>query len=405
MSANKDQDTQKPIYFDNAATTAVDPRVLESMIPWFLDLYGNPSSLHHFGTNAKAATETARALIAGAMGASPDELFFTSGGTEANNWALKGVAGAINRKERHIIVSAIEHDCILNTCHQLQNEGYTISLLPVDACGMTNPDDLQRLIRSETILVSVMHANNEIGTIQPIREIGKICREKKVLFHVDACQSFGKIPLHVGEDCVDLLTVNAHKMYGPKGIGALFFRKGVPVVPLLMGGGQEMGMRSTTENTPGIIGFAKAVELCEGEMGKEYQRLTQLRDWLGGQLSATYPDFYLLGHAVKRLPGHLSFSFHGLEGEMIRLLLILDGLGAAVSTGSACSSNSGSPGSSHVLRAIGLNPFEARGAVRISLGRFNTHDEGEQFMTYMAGAIGQLNPIFSHQEQRVPAFI
>ncbi len=385
---------QAGIYLDNAATTCIDKRVLETMLPYFYDFYGNASSLHTLGTEAKEILERSRLQIAACIGARPDEVIFTSGGTEANNFALKGVAFAQKSKRKHIIISSIEHDCILNTCKWLEEQGFFITYLPVDTDGIVDLNVLQRTISDQTILVSVMHANNEIGTIQPIKEIGTICKKYNTIFHSDACQSFGKIPINVSEGYIDMLTVNSHKIYGPKGVGALYLRRGVNIVPLLHGGGQEEGYRSSTENIPGIVGFAKAAELAASEMDDENYRLTALRNKLTAFLYDNFDNVYINGHNQKRLPGHLSFSFHGLEGETIRLLLLLDEMGIAVSAGSACSSNHGNS-ASHVLQAIGLNPFEARGAIRVSMGRFTTESEIDSFQQSLKFKVLQLNSIFS----------
>lgn len=386
---------KRRIYFDNAATTCLDRRVLDAMMPYFDVCYGNASSLHTFGTKAKQALDQSRSVIAKSLGSDPGEIFFTSGGTESNNMALKGIALANRNRGKHIIVSSIEHDCILNTCKWLEKQGFYVSYLPVDSYGVVDISRLSELINSQTILVSVMYANNEIGTIEPVNEIGAICRRNNVPFHTDACQAFGKIPVDVNSAKIDLMTINSHKIYGPKGVGALYVRKGINIEPLLHGGGQEGGLRSTTENIAGIVGFAKASELCLEEMGKEVPRLIRLRNKISGYLQSDFEGMYVNGHPVNRLPGHLNFSFNGLEGETIRLLLLLDESGIAVSAGSACSSNDKTNNASHVLRAIGLNPLEARGAVRLTLGRFNTDDEVEFFISVLNKAILQLNPIFS----------
>jgi len=382
------------IYLDYAATTPVDPKVLEAMQPYFSMYYGNASSLHSFGTKAKEMLDVSRGEIAKYIGASADEIYFTSGGTEANNMALKGIAFANRAKGNHIIVSAIEHDCILNTCRWLQKEGFVVSWLPVDHQGIADAGQLENLITPQTILVSVMYANNELGTIQPVAEIGEICRKKNIPFHSDACQAFGKIPIDVRKDKIDMLTINSHKIYGPKGVGALYIRKGIHVVPLLHGGGQESGMRSSTENIPGIAGFSAAAGLCYNEMEKEARREIQLKQQLIAFMTSGFDDFYMNGNPAKSLPGYLNFSFHGLEGETIRLLLLLDENGIAVSAGSACSSNS-RENASHVLQAIGLNQFEARGGIRVSLGRFTTSNDIEILCKTVKKAVKQLNPIFS----------
>jgi len=383
------------IYFDNAATTRLDKRVLETMVPYFENYYGNASSLHTLGTQAKEILEESRSKIAGCIGVNTNEIYFTSSGTEANNLALKGIALANRNRGKHIIVSSIEHDCILNTCKWLEGQGFFISYLPVDNYGSVDVEHLSKLINSQTILVSVMYANNEIGTIEPVNEIGDLCKKNNVPFHSDACQAFGKIPVNANESNIDLLTINSHKIYGPKGVGALYVRKGINVIPLLHGGGQESGLRPSTENIPGIAGFAKAAELCSGEMENEAKRLTGLRNKISDYLHKNFNNTYINGHPENRLPGHLSFSFHGLEGETIRLLFMLDELGIAVSAGSACSSNDKTHNASHVLQAIGLNPLEARGAVRLSLGRFNTDEEISIFTRALNQTVHQLNPIFS----------
>jgi cysteine desulfurase len=383
------------IFLDNAATTCVDEQVVRAMTPYFSTEYGNASSLHHFGTFARDVLDKSRATIAKTIGAGSDEIFFTSSGTESNNWALKSIASEYRNKGRHIIVSAIEHDCILNTCNWLASQGFFITYLPVDSNGVIDMAVLKESINPKTILVSVMHANNEIGTIEPIEQIGQLCKENGVFFHTDACQSYGKIPVNVDQACVDLLTINSHKIYGPKGIGALYIRKGLKLSPLLHGGGQEAGLRSSTENIPAIVGFARAAEICMHEMKSEAIRLADLRKKLVSYLEQNFPNAYINGHPDHRLPGHLSFSFHGLEGETIRLLLLLDDLGIAVSAGSACSSNDKSHSASHVLQAIGLNPFEARGAIRVSMGRFTTEHDVDVFIDSLGSALNSLTSIFS----------
>jgi cysteine desulfurase len=385
---------QSQIYLDNAATTCLDKRVLETMMPYFSDFYGNASSLHTLGAQAKEILDRSRSQIASFIGAQPDEIIFTSGGTESNNFAVKGIAFANRSKGNHIIVSAIEHDCVLNACKWLEEQGFYVTYLPVNNVGQVDIEALKKVINPKTILVSVMYANNEIGTIEPMEEIGEICRQHNVYFHSDACQSFGKIPIDVNRANIDLLTINSHKIYGPKGVGALYIRKGTKISPLLHGGGQEAGYRSTTENIPGIVGFAKAAELSISEMASETQRLTTFRNKLTDFLFANYENAYINGHTEKRLPGHLSFSFHGMEGETIRLLFLLDEMGIAVSAGSACSSNHGGS-ASHVLQAIGLNPFEARGAIRVSFGRYTTEADVEALTIALKSTVMQLNSIFS----------
>jgi len=395
MSVNRKNMPESIIYLDNAATTRIDERVMKSMIPYLSEVYGNASSLHSIGTQAKEVLENSRTIIANSLGSDASNVYFTSSGTESNNWALKGIAYANRNKGRHIIVSSIEHDCVINTCKWLADEGFFITYLPVDSNGIIDTEALRQAINPKTILVSVMHANNEIGTIEPIGEIGTICKKHQVYFHSDACQSFGKIPLDVDKAGIDLLTINAHKIYGPKGIGALYIRKGVNIVPLLHGGGQEGGLRSSTENLSSIVGFALAAKLCINEFRNEAERLYLLRKKIENFLFSTYENAYINGHPDQRLPGHLSFSFHGLEGETIRLLLLLDEMGIAVSAGSACSLNDQSHNASHVLQAIGLNPFEARGAIRVSMGRFTTENEVDIFMDSLRQALFSLTSIYS----------
>jgi len=382
------------IYLDNAATTKIDDRVLEAMMPYLTSEYGNASSIHSLGTSAKEVLKSCKDSLSRLINCDSDEIVFTSGGTESNNFAIKGIAFANRDKGTHIIVSSIEHECILNACKWLEGQGFYITYLPVDNFGFVNVEKLARYINPKTILVSVMHANNEIGTIQDIEEIGKICREKNIYFHSDACQSFGKIPLDVQKCNLDLLTLNAHKVHGPKGVGALFVRKGVKIDPLLHGGGQESGLRSSTENIAGIVGFTKAAQIAFNEIEIENKRLSGLRDKIIHSILNNIEGAYINGHPVNRLPANISFSVHGFEGEAMRLLLLLDEEGISISGGSACSSNS-SDGSSHVLKAIGKDQFEARGAIRISLGRFNTEAEIDIFLNVLLKKIKQLNPIFT----------
>jgi cysteine desulfurase len=391
MSANKN----KSIYFDNASTTPLDNRVWEAMFPYGNAVFGNPSSLHLYGMEAKESLEGFRTKLAGFIHAQPEEIIFTSGGTEANNFALKGIAFANKNKGKHLIVSAIEHDSILNTCKWLEAQGYYVSYLPVDKKGFVDLEKLEQLINPQTILVSIMHVNNEIGTIEPIEEIGEICKKKNVFFHTDACQSFGKIPIDVSKQHISLTSLNAHKIHGIKGVGALFVKKGTPITPLLHGGGQEFGLRSTTENLTGIAGFVKAAQLCIDEMEKESKRLAKLQEKLIHELENKFSGFYLNGDKEKRLPNNVNFSISGLEGENIRLLLLLDENGIAVSAGSACSNNDSGRSSSHVLEAIGRDPFQSRGGIRISFGRFTTEEEIDCFLKVFESVVSQLNTIYS----------
>ncbi|MBF0594114.1 MAG: cysteine desulfurase [Candidatus Omnitrophica bacterium] len=385
----------KRIYLDNSASTRTDLRVVEAMLPYFSEFYGNASSLHGFGREVKEVMASSRAKIASVIGAKPQEIVFTSSGTESNNFALKGIAFANREKGNHIIVSAIEHDSVIGPCEWLRGQGFAVTYLPVDEDGLIDINDLKKVIRKETIIVSVMNANNEIGTIEPISEVGKICRARGIYFHSDACQSFGRIPIDVNEQCLDLLTINAHKIYGPKGIGALFIREGTKIMPWQQGGGHEMGLRSATENIPAIVGFAKAAELCVQEMVVEARRELRLREKIIDAVLNDYSFAYLNGHRDRRLPNNISFGFAGLEGDAIRLLLELDEMGIAVSSGSACSSNGGGHKTSHVLSAIGLDPVRARGALRISLGRFNTEDEVNVFLYKLSQVLGCLKPLTS----------
>lgn len=379
------------IYMDNGATTMVDPRVIEAMLPYYSGTYGNASSLHFYGREAREAIEESREHIASFIGAKPREIIFTSSGTEANNLALKGVAFARKKAGRHIIVSSVEHDCILNSCRWLDGQGFEVTYLPVDRYGLVSPESVEAALRPDTIIVSVMHANNEVGTIEPIRAIGKICREYGVYFHTDACQTFGKLHLNVDDHVLDLATINAHKIYGPKGVGALYVRDGVDIEPWEHGGGQEHGLRSATENVPGIVGFAKAAEVCFENLESEMRRTINLRDRLiDGTLDAI-EIAYLNGHRIKRLPNNANFGFSGLENDAIRLLLKLSEEGIAVSAGSACSSNGS--GQSHVLAAMGLDPIRARGSLRVTLGRFNTYEEVEYFNRVLPGAVGSMRAV------------
>ncbi len=359
---------------DHAATTPVAPEVLEAMNPYFSEKFGNSASLHYFGREAENALEDARRYIAKFFGVKPEEIFFTSGGTEADNLALKGIASAFGKG--HIITSQIEHHAILHTAKWLENHGFDVTYLPVDKYGFVNPEDVEKTIRKDTILVSIMHANNEIGTIEPIEEIGKICRKYGVYFHTDAVQTVGKIPIPTKN--IDLLSSSAHKLYGPKGVGLLYIKNGVKIEPIQHGGGHERGMRSGTENVAGIVGFAKAIELAKKHMDKEAKRLSALRDELIKE-TLKIGDSWLNGHPTKRLPGNAHFGFKFIEGEA--LILLLDEMGIAASTGSACSSKSLKP--SHVLTAIGLKPEEAHGSLRLTLGK----DNNEEDIKYATDAI------------------
>ena len=361
----------KRIYFDYAATTPADPEVVSAMLPYFSEVFGNPSSLHYFGRQANNAVESARGIVAGFIDAKSEEIIFTSGGTESDNFALKGIAYANSSKGRHIITSNIEHHAILESCQFLESNGFKVTYLPVQSNGILNPDEVKKSISRETILISVMHANNEIGSIQQINEIGKIAKENKIYFHTDAVQSFGHIPINVDELNIDMLSASAHKIYGPKGIGLLYIRKGTKIQPFLNGGSQEKKLRASTHNVPGIIGFGKAIELASKNMGKEILQLTNLRDKLINGVIANIENIKLNGDSKQRLPNNANFSIKFVEGE--GMVLGLDMEGIAVSSGSACTSGSLEP--SHVLRAIGRTADLAHGSVRFSFGKFNTMEE------------------------------
>ncbi|MBZ9577730.1 cysteine desulfurase [Patescibacteria group bacterium] len=382
----------KKIYFDYAATTPVDPRVKKVVEPFFIEKFGNTMSLHSFGQDAKIALEKSREAVANLIGAKPNEIIFTGSATESNNLVLKGIVFANRNKGRHIIISQIEHPCIMETANWLEKQGFKITRLPVDKYSLVNPLDVKKAIRKDTILVSIIHGSNEIGTIQPIEKIGKICKEKGVYFHTDAVQSFGKIPIDVMN--IDLLTASSHKMYGPKGAACLFVREGTKIEPLLHGGGQEMGLRGSTVNVPAIVGFAKACEICKKEMKKESQRLTKLRDKLIKNV-LKIENSHLNGHPTRRLPNNANFWFSFIEGES--LVTQLDLLGAAVSTGSACSSAKLEP--SHILLAIGLKPQEAHGSLRISLGRWTKEKDIDYLIKVLPGIVKKLRKIspFKHE--------
>lgn len=368
----------KRIYFDHSATTPLDPRVLGAMAPFLGGAFGNPSSLHHEGRVAREAVETARAQVAALIGAEPEEIIFTASGTEADNLALIGAVRA-SGKPGHVVTSSIEHAAILETCRFLAAGGTKITHLPVDADGLVGPASLLRALQSSVTIVSVMAANNVVGTLQPIEELAQLTKLHGVPFHSDAVQAGGKIPLDVNRLNVDLLSVSAHKLHGPKGVGALYVRKGVKVSPIVFGGGQERGLRSATENVAGIVGFGAAAEIAKAELGREAERLKQLGQTIVNELSRCFPSSYLFGHPTERLPGHISFGFRGREHQVGPVLAALDLAGVAVSAGSACSAHhSGKPSS--VLLAMGCNAEQARGLIRVSLGRFNTQEEVNRFL-------------------------
>lgn len=378
----------RPIYLDNAATTPVDPRVLEEMLPFFTERFGNAASRNHrYGWEAEEAVETARGRIAAVIGADAKEIVFTSGATESDNIAIKGVARMYREKGNHVITQATEHKAILDSCKYMEQEGFRVTYLPVDRAGRIDPHQLRDAITGDTVLVSIMAANNEIGTVQAIADVGALCREKGVLFHTDACQAFGKIPIDVQAMNIDLLSCSAHKIYGPKGIGALYVRRKNPRVraePVVHGGGHERGMRSGTLNVPGIVGFGKAAQLCHEEMAAETPRIAALRDRLWDGLVARLDHLHRNGDAEHALPNILNVSFAFVEGES--LMMSMSDL--AVSSGSACTSASLEP--SYVLRATGLGDDLAHCSIRFSLGRFTTADEIDRAIESAAGAVRKL---------------
>lgn len=371
----------KRIYLDHSATTPLAPEVMEAMFPYFSEFYGNASSLHSFGREAREAIEDARGKVADLINAQASEIYFTSGGTESDNLAIKGIALKNKNKGKHIITSCFEHPAVLEVCRYLAKQGYEITYLPVTRDGLVQPDAVRDAIKKETILISIMHANNEIGTIEPLQEIGEIAEEKDIYFHSDGVQSVGKIPVDVNSLGLDALSMSGHKFYGPKGTGVLFVRKGVKIESIQQGGGHEGGIRSGTENVPGIVGLGRAAELAKETMADESARLTLLRDHLKELVLGRIDESWLNGHPIKRLASNLNFSFRFIEGES--LILYLDALGIAASTGSACSSKKLT--ASHVLTAIGLKPEECHGSLRITLGRYNTKEDIE----FVGQAIGE----------------
>ncbi len=376
----------KRIYLDYSATTPTHPEVVKAMLPYFTDVFGNPSSIHSYGQEAKGAIEEARVKVADLIGARGEEIIFTSGGTEADNFALKGVAFANETKGNHIITGSIEHHAVVETCKFLERRGFLVTCLPVDEYGLIDPGDVKKAITDKTILISVMQANNEMGTIEPIAEIGRIARDAGIYFHTDAVQVVGHIPVDVNELEVDLLSMSAHKLYGPKGVGALYIRKGTNLIPFMHGGDQERRRRASTENIPGIVGLGKAVELARQEMGEEAERLTYLRDQLIKGLLERIDHTCLNGHPLKRLPNNVNVSVDFVEGESMLLNLDLEGICA--STGSACSSSSLEP--SHVLLALGLSPEQAHGSLRFSLGKWTGGEEIERVLEVLPRVVAKL---------------
>jgi cysteine desulfurase len=389
----------KYIYFDHAATTPVLPEVINEVNKCFSQYYGNASEHHLPGRQAKEILENSRKTIATALGAKPDEVIFTSGGTESNNLALFGIAQAYKKKSRHIIISTIEHPAVTMCAKKLSREGFDITYIPVDNFGIVDPDRVKKAIKKDTILVSIIHANNVVGTIQPIEEIGRILKERNIIFHTDAVQSFCSIKTKVDTLNVDLLSLSGHKIYGPKGVGALYIRKGTKIMPHLFGGGQERGRRSGTENISGIAGLAKATEIAQSDFESKSKKLINMREYLKEGLLSRIDNVKFNGHPTKRLPGNCNFSFKYIEGESI--VLKLDFLGIAVSSGSACSSSSMKP--SNTLIAMGIPNDEAFGSLRVTLGFKNTMEEIDYFLSVVPKVISDLrniSPLYNNTNEK-----
>ncbi len=379
----------KKIYMDYAATTPTHPDVLKETEPYFREKFGNPSSVHSFGRTNREEVEKAREQVALAIGAETEEVVFTSGGTESDNYALIGVAFKKRDKGNHIITSPIEHHAVLETCKFLEKQGFKITYLPVDKDGLVDPEDIKKAITDQTILVSIMHANNEIGTIEPITEIGELLNEREIYFHVDAVQTVGILDVRVDELQADLVSISAHKFYGPKGIGGLYIRKGTELEVLIHGGHQEKERRAGTENVPGIIGFGKAMEIASGEKAEYREKLLLLRQKLITGILESVDNVYLNGHPQKRLPNNINFGFEFIEGES--LFLNLDSQGIACSSGSACTSDTAEP--SHVLLAIGVPTVLARGSLRFSIGRWTTEEDVDYLLSILPDAVRRLRDL------------
>lgn len=385
----------KVIYMDYAATTFTRSEVVEEMLPYFTEKFGNPSSWYSLGRETRAAIDEARYKVAKAIGANPDEIYFTAGGSEGDNWAIKGIAYAHQNKGNHLITSVIEHHAVTHAFEYLEKHGFEVTYLPVDENGFVNPEDLKAAIKDTTILVSIMYANNEVGTIQDIKKLGEICREKKVIFHTDGVQAVGHIPVDVKNDNIDLLSIAAHKFYGPKGIGALYIKKGIKIDNLLHGGAQERNKRASTENIPGIVGMAKALELAVAEMEEENNRILKLREKLINGILDKIPYTKLNGPRDKgRLPNNVNVSFIGIEGEA--MLLLLDSNKICASTGSACASGSLDP--SHVLLALGLTHGVAHGSLRLSLGLKSTEEEVDFVIEKLVQIVTRLREMSPYYE-------
>lgn len=374
------------VYMDNAATTAMRKEVLDAMLPYMTTMYGNPSSIHSFGRDAKLATDKARAQIASVLNCLPDEIIFTGGGSEADNMAIKGTASRLALKGKHIITSAVEHHAVLHTCAQLEKQGFEVTYLPVDRFGMVSPTDLEAAIRPDTILVTIMYANNEMGTIMPIKELAEVAHKHKVLFHTDAVQAVCHIPIDVKAEGIDMLSLSGHKFHGPKGIGALYIRRGVSVDPLISGGAQERNRRAGTENVPAIVGMGYAAEIAASTMIEDGVRLTKLRDRMISYILESIPYVKLNGHPTKRLPGNVNVSIEYIEGEAILLMLDINGI--AASSGSACTSGSLDP--SHVLLAMGLPHEIAHGSLRLSISDMTTDEEVDYVLDVLVKIVGRL---------------
>ncbi|MGD1004146.1 MAG: cysteine desulfurase NifS [Methanoregulaceae archaeon] len=378
--------SKRLIYMDHSATTYTKPEVVNAMLPYFTEYFGNPSSIYGIARDSKKAVDTARAQVAKALGADVDEIYFTSGGSESDNWAIKGVAYSNRKKGTHIITTQIEHHAVLHTCQFLEKEGFAVTYLPVDKYGLVDPTELERAITDKTILISIMYANNEIGTIEPITELGTIARKHNIYFHTDAVQAIGNVPINVKEQNIDLLSLSAHKFYGPKGVGALYIKKGVRIENLIHGGGQERKKRAGTENIAGIVGLGKAIEIVTADIPNHNVKIKSMRDRLLKQVLEKIPHSQLNGHPEKRLPGNFNVSFEFIEGES--MLLWLDDEGICGSTGSACTSGSLEP--SHVLLATGLSPEVAHGSLRLTLGDANTDQDIDYVLDVLPKVVTKL---------------
>lgn len=387
------RDIKNLIYLDHAATTPMDPQVIRAVREYEEKWYGNPATLYELGTKSEQAVEEARAKVASVLGCRPEEVYFTSGGTESDNWAVKGVAFSHQKKGKHLVTSQAEHHAVLDTCKFMERIGWEVTYVPVDSTGTVDPQDVRKAIRPDTVLVSIMHANNEVGTVEPVAEIGKIAREHDVLFHTDAVQTVGKVPVNVDKLGCDLLSLTGHKFYGPKGVGAMYLRRGVRIERHMHGGAQERNRRAGTHNVPGIVGLGKAIELASADMDAEARRLTELADRLKNGLLERIPDVRYNGHSSRRLPGNVHICVEGIEGEA--MLLCLDVEGVCCSSGSACTTGSLDP--SHVLLAMGIPAEVAHGSVRFTLGRENTTEQIDRVLEVFPGIVKKLramSPIY-----------